>query len=603
MQGFQLSPWRTMMHLFFKCLLVALIPLVFTVTQVITSAPAYHRHVDEGYKNRLPQPKVCAPSAGCMIGKIMPGYRIDSFEAFMGIPYALPPVGDLRFSHPKAYPPTRDLINATEPKSDCIQKNDLIPNPQSSGSEDCLYLNVYRPIKSNENHTKLPVMVYIHQGGWFAGSVHPAIVGPEYFMDTEDVILVTFNYRLGVFGFLSTEDAIVPGNFGLKDQTLALKWVQKNIAAFGGNPQKVTLFGQSAGGVSAHMHMLSKHSEGLFQAVIALSGTANVPFALQPNALELARLTARHCNVTNAHELSTAKLLKALRAVDAETLLRAADAIKYWDVDPLTLYRPVVENFDSPDAFFTENPVDIFERGDYKAVPFMTGVVPGEGAVRAVAILESEELRKTFNDNFDYLLEEFLELPPEFDDERVKFSMESIIREYFDGQHELTPQGFVDVVTDRGFHHPFYTTIETYIRTVNTAKAPLFLYYFNYKGPHSFSTIYSGGVTTYDYGVVHCDDLIYLFRSPLLFPDFEKNSTHAQVSKDFVRHFVEFAKNLKPYPSMGCSAKTYPYDSNDSICDYVLFENAGNDSYRVSLEQKFNIPRMQFWDDIIRDKC
>lgn len=86
------------MHLFFKCLLVALIPLVFTVTQAITSAPAYHRHVDGGYENRLPQPKVCAPSAGCMIGKIMPGYRIASFEAFMGIPYALPPIGDLRFS-------------------------------------------------------------------------------------------------------------------------------------------------------------------------------------------------------------------------------------------------------------------------------------------------------------------------------------------------------------------------------------------------------------------------------------------------------------------------------------------------------------------------
>ncbi|XP_061396521.1 juvenile hormone esterase-like [Musca vetustissima] len=570
-------------------------------TKVITSSPpAIQQNVEGSYDYRLPaQPKVCAPFAGCMIGTVMPGYRISSFEAFMGIPYALPPVGDLRFSHPKAYPRSNDVINATVPKSDCIQKNSLIPNPQSSGTEDCLYLNVYRPIKRNTAE-KLPVMVYIHQGGWFTGSVNPTIVGPEYFMDTEDVILVTFNYRLGVFGFLSTEDAIVPGNFGLKDQTLALKWVQRNIAAFGGNPKQVTLFGQSAGGVSAHMHMLSKHSEGLFHGVISMSGTANVPFGIKQNSLRLAQATAKHCNITNAEHLSTAKLLKALRSVDAETLLQAADAIKYWDVDPLTLYRPVVENFDSPDAFFTENPEEILKRGDYKAVPFITGVVPDEGAVRAVAILESQALRKTFNEDFDNLLEEFLELPKSLGGQRRKASMDSIVREYFEGKHELSNRGFIDVVTDRGFHYPFYNTIKTYISTVNTAKSPLYLYYFNYKGPHSYSTIYSGGMTSYDYGVVHCDDLIYLFRSPLLFPDFEKNSTHAKVSSAFVRHFVEFAKNRKPYPSTECSAETFPYDSENAICDYVAFENAPNNSFHISKQQKFNVSRMQFWDEILR---
>lgn len=288
-------------------------------------------------------------------------------------------------------------------------------------------------------------MVYIHGGGWFTGSGHPAIVGPEYFMDTQQVILVTFNYRLGVFGFLSTEDSIIPGNFGLKDQTLALKWVQKNIAAFGGNPKQVTIFGQSAGAISAHMHMLSKHSEGLFHAVISQSGPANVPFGIQSNALQLARLTAIHSNITNANELSTAKLAKALRSVDAETLLSAADAIKYWDVDPLTLYRPVVEHFDSAEAFFTEDPKDIFMRGDYKAVPFLAGVVPGEGAVRAVAILETEHLRSAFNQDFDFLLEAFLEFPPHFNRTRVNAAMSKVIDEYFEGNHVLTNEGFVDV--------------------------------------------------------------------------------------------------------------------------------------------------------------
>ncbi|XP_073811645.1 juvenile hormone esterase-like [Musca autumnalis] len=440
-----------MINLLCKCLVVAIIPLVFSVTKVITSSSPILENGDgsggvgEGYNYRSPlQPKICTRNAGCMLGKLMPGYRIASFEAFMGIPYAQPPINDLRFSNPKAYPRSIGVIDATEPKSDCIQKNSLVPNPQATGQEDCLYLNVYRPIPKR-NGEKLPVMVYIHGGGWFTGSVHPSIVGPEYFMDTEEVILVTFNYRLGVFGFLSTEDAIIPGNFGLKDQTLALKWVQKNIADFGGDPKRVTIFGQSAGGISAHMHMLSKHSEGLFQGVISLSGPANVPFATQTNALELARNTAVHCNITDAATLSSAKLVKALRSVEPEMLLQAADAIKYWDVDPLTLYRPVVENFKSSDAFFTENPQDIFERGSYKAVPFMAGVVPGEGAVRAVAILESEDLRKRFNEDFDYLLEKFLELPDSFDDERLNAALDKIIEAYFHGKHELTNEGFVDV--------------------------------------------------------------------------------------------------------------------------------------------------------------
>ncbi|XP_075165625.1 juvenile hormone esterase-like isoform X2 [Haematobia irritans] len=583
-----------MTNILLKCLLMIIVPLAYALTQAIT-APVY---VNSGYDYRPPQPKVCSRHAGCILGKLMPGYRSEYFEAFLGIPYAYPPIGELRFSHPKAYPKSLEIINATEAKSDCIQKNTLVPNPQASGAEDCLYLNVYRPMLRNPKE-KLPVMVYIHGGGWFAGSSHPAVLGPDYFMDTQEVILVTFNYRLGVFGFLSTEDSIVPGNFGLKDQTLALKWVQRNIGAFGGNAKQVTIFGQSAGGVSAHMHMLSKHSEGLFQSVISMSGPANVPFGIQPNALKLARMTAKYSNIANYNELSTAKLLKALRSVDVNTLLNAADAIKYWDVDPLTVYRPVVENFNSSDAFFTEHPTDIFTRGDYKALPFMTGVVPGEGAVRAVAILEQPSLRIAFDADFDYLLEEFLELPPHFDSTRLNATMTSVIAEYFDGKHELTNQGFVDVVTDRGFHHPFYNAIKIHI---NTVKSPLYLYYFNYTGPYSYSTLYAGGASTTPYGVVHCDDLIYLFRSPLLFPDFPKNSSRAEASSAFVNLFVTFAKNSHSDSLVQCNIQNYPVDSENSICDYISFENGSEDSLQLSTRNEFNVRRMHFWDDMLSDK-
>lgn len=291
-------------------------------------------------------------------------------------------------------------------------------------------------------------MVYIHGGGWFSGSAHPIIVGPEYIMDTQEVILVTFAYRLGALGFLSTGDNTISGNFGLKDQVLALKWVQKNIGAFGGNPRQVTIFGQSVGGVAAHMHMLSKQSAGLFSGVIAMSGTANVPFAIAENPLEQAIKTAEFCNITDAGKLSKAKLLRALRNVSAVDLVNAGDGLKYWDVDHITDYRPVVEHHSVKDAFFTKHPNEILAKADYKPVPLLLGSVPNEGAVRVVAILENEKLRKSFNENFMTLLETFLQFPSHFSSNRLKHNMELILDHYFNGTRELGPatsQGFLDV--------------------------------------------------------------------------------------------------------------------------------------------------------------
>jgi juvenile-hormone esterase len=109
-------------------------------------------------------------------------------------------------------------------------------------------------------------MVYIHAGGFFSGSISGLLHGPQYFMDNGDVILVLMAYRLGALGFLSTGDEHSPGNFGLKDQTLALKWVKENIREFGGNANSITIFGASAGGASVHMHMMSVLSEGVYGA-------------------------------------------------------------------------------------------------------------------------------------------------------------------------------------------------------------------------------------------------------------------------------------------------------------------------------------------------
>ena len=120
---------------------------------------------------------------------------------------------------------------------------------------------MHKQVNSEFEKALLPVMVWIHGGGFQAGSSRPTSYGPSHLLD-KNIVLVSMNYRLGIFGFLSTGDSVAPGNFGLKDQVLALKWVQQHIKSFGGNPKKVTIFGESAGGASVNFHALSNTTNG-----------------------------------------------------------------------------------------------------------------------------------------------------------------------------------------------------------------------------------------------------------------------------------------------------------------------------------------------------
>ncbi|KAG0426269.1 hypothetical protein HPB47_026607 [Ixodes persulcatus] len=202
-------------------------------------------------------------------------------DAFLGIPYAVPPVGNLRFRKPLPAPAWDGTYSATSKPTPCWQLDlrlteDVFLN-YSSASEDCLYLNVWRPAAPCRNSEscgpKLPVFVFIYGGGFQWGDSALFLHDGSNFASMSDVVFVSFNYRVGIFGFLSAESPELPGNMGLWDQNLALKWVQKNIEHFGGNPADVTVAGHSAGGISAGMHAVSPHSKGLMKRIIMQSGT------------------------------------------------------------------------------------------------------------------------------------------------------------------------------------------------------------------------------------------------------------------------------------------------------------------------------------------
>ncbi|XP_034241536.1 esterase E4-like [Thrips palmi] len=193
------------------------------------------------------------------------------FAAFTGVPYAHPPVGPLRFKAPRPPLQWNGTRDATEESADCWQQSS--ETFEAVGSEDCLYLNVYSPDLPEQTQKLLPVYFFIHGGTFLFGTSNYSWFGPEFLM-MQNIVVVTIKYRLNVFGFLNLDNEIVPGNAGIKDQIAALKWVSENIAKFGGDPNEITVGGQSAGAVSAHWLALLPESRDLFKRVLLESGSA-----------------------------------------------------------------------------------------------------------------------------------------------------------------------------------------------------------------------------------------------------------------------------------------------------------------------------------------
>lgn len=317
-------------------------------------------------------------------------------EVFKGIPFAAPPVGDLRWRAPRPAAPWNGVRKGDQFAAICPQKTDdldsiyyLDPGPQTL-SEDCLYLNVWTSARTGAEC--LPVMVFIYGGGFDHGS------GTEKYYWGDDLahkgaVVVTFNYRVGVLGFLAHPELTLEsghhasGNYALMDQIAALAWMRRNIAAFGGDPKRVTIFGQSAGAASVGQLMASPLAKGLFQRAAAESGG----IGLGQGSRSLA--VAEQAGVKFAEALG-AQSIAELRAKTPDQLRSVPGQ-----------FRPIVDGYVLP-----LDPITIFKQGKQNDVPLIAGWVANEGGARhstATSANAIAEAHAAYGDQADAFLQLF----------------------------------------------------------------------------------------------------------------------------------------------------------------------------------------------------
>ncbi|XP_053624846.1 juvenile hormone esterase [Plodia interpunctella] len=513
------------------------------------------------------------------LGKIG-GYHMKTrggreISAFTGIPYAVPPLGDLRFKGPVPIDSWRSTLDATRPTPLCVQRNPYIRQKEIIGQEDCLYLNIYTPYTSNDiirENKLLPVMVFIHGGGWMCGDSTTAMYGPEYLLD-RDVILVTINYRLGPLGFLSTQDEHCPGNNGLKDQQEALRYIQKTIASFGGDKNSVTLFGESAGGASAHFHMLSDSSQGLFHKAISESGTALVPWA-EAAPGEALKNAFRLAKFLGCPQAPSPKMINCLRTKDSYDIIDTEFRFYAWDYEPMTPFKAVVEP-DLPGAFLTRSARKIPKNSH---IPWLTGLTKDEGCLKSGWITKNETRYKEFLSGFDTIA------PVTFYYENSPFEavITKTIREKYaiSNDMEASKHGVLQVYTDSYFAYPAVEALES---VFNYTKSSVYLYELAYEATNSFSQIFGYGEEKI--GVCHADDLMYLF--PIHFLLKKPSQEDVEMSKLIITLWTNFATSGNPNKPKKIPFKWEPATSGQKM-EYLQIDK------KPTMKQNLG-SRSRFW--------
>ncbi|XP_072384446.1 juvenile hormone esterase-like isoform X1 [Diabrotica undecimpunctata] len=510
-------------------------------------------------------------------GKISGGTKTDlngeKFHSFLGIPYGKAPVGELRFKAPLPVEPWEGVKEVITEDKIAFQKNILVNPNAYVGQEDCLSLHVFTKKLPSEETKLKPVMVFIHGGGFVMGSNETMTYGPEYLM-TEDIVLVTITYRLGLLGFLSLKDESleVPGNAGLKDQVLALKWIQRNIKNFNGDPNNVTIFGSSAGGACVEYLLLSPSTKDLFHKAIIQSGSLLNPWALKD--FPFTEFVKFHGKAS----MTEKELLKSLRDTAVrEVYDQQNDFIKTKKLfADLGLISPVVEK-PNPTAFLTEKPIDIIRSGKYNNVPMIIGYNDAEGLFADILVKLKMSDAKVIA---DIPLEQMLPYETNFTDTQQVKRLIDKLRNFY--RPEADPIGRINLLTDA------YVAAGVKLSAKNHAKVsknPVYLYRFTLNGGLN---LMKKMINDQRPGASHSDELGYLFKNALAIDlkDEDKNWI-----KQLVTLWTNFSKFCNPTPpGNSLNIEWTPVQKGQ-----LNFLDIGK---QLKMEVNPEPDRMSIWDDI-----
>ncbi|XP_046991136.1 esterase FE4-like isoform X2 [Schistocerca americana] len=564
-------------------------------------------------------------SEGILRGKSAKTSSGIMYYSFQGIPYAKPPVGPLRFKPPQPLSQWDGIKDALGEGNICSQIN---MKGQYKGSEDCLYLNVYSPKSTSNGNGSKAVMVWIHGGGFTMGSGNSDRFGPEFLLE-KDVVVVTINFRLGALGFLSTQDSIIPGNLGLRDQIAALQWIKRNINYFSGNPDNVTVFGESSGGASVHYLILSPLAKDLFQRAIAQSGTALIPGSFSRFSKER---TFRLGEVLGCKTNDSQVLLNFFLGLPVKKLIEAqnmalSDEEKRRDV--LFPFVPCVEpKVAGYNAVLPDEPKILIKRCSFSEVPFIVGLNSHEGIAFAKDVIQNVKVREEIENDFKRLIPLDMNIDNSSD---LAHEVAKEIKTFYFGEHSLyeeTIEQFVNVywrkksvntlLQSRKFlDGAIHTVWERHSRTLAMdmelktdlryayaahetvrlhsfhSSAHVFYYLFCYEG--DLNSVKKQMRAEHLPGATHGDELNYLFSKSSNGRDIQAKDQ--KIISEMTCMWTNFAKTGNPTPNKSEQEPVlWPRYSHEDQ-SYICIDS------ELSVKHGLFSERMEFWTQLYKKYC
>ena len=524
------------------------------------------------------RPLVNAP-VGKILGRWGRSEKGAAFQSFRGVPYGK--VTQRFGAADPAEPWGEAVLEAHQERDVCPQHPGRSSLHATGMSEDCLNLNVFVP--GGGELTNLPVMVWIHGGAYVGGSGGDYYYGPEFMMD-EGIILVTINYRLGALGFLNLKTQDVPGNAALWDQHLALTWVQENIHAFGGEPGKVTLAGESAGSFSVMYHLVSPASKGLFRAVISQSGAPFSSYwspdfmeADKPRRIATALAESFGCDVS-----SDESLMACLRRRSWSDFIWTDVFCKDGNICTVDPWNAVVDDY-MEFPFLPDTPYNIAMAGGQSHVPLLMGVNSEEGIYHAAKYIKDPSLFVEINEQWDSKGPQYI-----FDSEAPTEAMQSIaqrVKTFYLGEEEASMETIHKVI-DMFSDIIFWAGPHRYIKLAGSGRqdAPIFQYLLTAKSSNSFARL-SLGLDDSDLGVCHADDLYHLFKNHVHNMTF--NEGDLMLREFFLDSWSSFVRSGEPRPG-----SWLPVDPSSPKYLNISFEP------HMESSQDY-LDRMEFWMTIL----